>query len=185
MSWMSMMAADGTGGGMPPIAAPKGTYNQQPVGMGGTNNGGPGYPSTFTGMGAGGYAPPGQAPLPGSPGNTGGGMLDPTTGYRTSPEAAMFGLENAGTLAMQNQVGIAPGTGPMQIDETGQPKPPPPPDAPEKQGEGFDWMKLMQSNGGGGMPPISAPRGSRTTTPQAVIDPKTGLLRWEGGNNIA
>lgn len=124
------------------------------------------YQPTMVGMQP--YAPPGQPPpMPGS------------------ADAAMFGIENAGTLAMQTQAGVAPGTGPLAIDHMGQPTDVGT-EAPKEGGGGMDWMQFLGRESQAPQLQFTQPRGMQQMgSPRAVIDPKTGLLRWDGGNNIA
>lgn len=171
MSWMGLMAADGTGGGLPPVAAPKGTYNQQPVGMGGAMAG---TQNNMLGM----IGTPGQQPQTGIgyP-----GQLNPAGVPMGGPDSNSIGFSGVDPMTGAGYSGEAtPGQSAFP-DNTTQP-PSPTPEAPK--GEGFDWMSLLQQNGGSSMPPINAPRGSQTTTPKMVVDPRTGLIRWEGGTNV-
>lgn len=153
-----MLGSDGTPN-MAPIQNPKGTYQPQTPGM---------PPQT---------SDPWQREQPWQPGM--GAPLPPTDNI--GPEGIGFSGADPNTGAGYSG-GATPGQSAFPSNTT--PAPPPTPQAPAK--EGFDWSKLIGQSG----PPAQMAQGvsrgmGASKVPTATIDPKTGLLRWEGGVNIA
>lgn len=183
MWWMSLIG--GGGGNVAPAPGMPQTGGMQPP------PGSPQVPGSLQGGNM--VAPPtgeaqlipppggGPTPNPALPPGTIMGMPSPTMptpGY--TADNAMFQIENAGTLAMNQQAGVAPDTGPVSVDAAGTPTTPPPGKPPAEDAEkGFNWMSLI---GGGGGNVAPAAGGQTRGTPDQVkhmqINPQTGLIEW-------
>lgn len=157
-------------------------------------------PQTSQQYGVGTIAPPtGAAPLIPPPGGAATAYGAPTAGgipaamgttqpvpYVPQPgEApngpgitnAMYNIENAGSLGINQQAGVAPGTGPLTVDAAGTPTPQGP--APQEDKPNLWWTSLIDSGGQKPMAGGPGPRGmQQNNVKQMRINPQTGLMEW-------